>query len=198
MTNQHKKNRRAILIIFGLSIIPFCFAWYLSNNPNLVAKGTSNGELVTPVITTERAEMIGFDAFSTENIKELTGHWLLVNVIPNQDCNTLCVDAIHKTKQLRLMLNKDLTRVRRMVLLFKDSNPELAKSWWLDDTRLLHIKPTQSLVNKLEKIRKGTVAEGILFLMDPLGNIMMQYESGFDPYEVKRDLKKLLRISQIG
>ncbi len=198
MTNQHQKNKRAILIIFGLSIIPFCFAWYLSNNPDLVAKGTSNGELVVPVITTERAEMVGFDEFSTKNIKELVGHWLLVNVIPNQDCNALCVDAIHKTKQLRLMLNKDLTRVRRMVLLFKESDPELAKSWWQDDTRLLHIKPTQSLITKLEKIRKGTVVEGMLFLIDPLGNIMMQYEAEFDPYEVKRDLKKLLRISQIG
>lgn len=36
------------------------------------------------------------------------------------------------------------------------------------------------------------------FLMDPLGNIMMQYESGFDPYKVKSDLHKLLKISQIG
>ena len=198
MTNQHKKNRRSILIIFGLSIIPFCFAWYLSNNPELVAKGTSNGELVIPVITTERAEMIGFDTFSSENIKELVGHWLLVNVIPNQDCNALCVDAIHKTKQLRLMLNKDLTRVRRLVLLFKESDPKLVNNWWQDDTRLLHIKPTGSLVTKLEGIRKGGVAEGMLFLIDPLGNIMMQYEAGFDPYKVKRDLKKLLRISQIG
>lgn len=198
MTNQHKKNRRSILIIFGLSIIPFCFAWYLSKNPSLVAKGTSNGELVIPVITTERVEMTGFDTFSSENIKELLGHWLLVNVIPNQDCNALCIDAIHKTKQLRLMLNKDLTRVRRLVLLFKESDPELAKNWWQNDTRLLHIKPTLSLVTKLEGIRKGAVADGMLFLIDPLGNIMMQYEAGFDPYEVKRDLKKLLRISQIG
>ncbi len=198
MTNQHQKNKRAILIIFGLSIIPFCFAWYLSNNPELVAKGTSNGELVIPIITTERSEMTGFDEFSSKNIKELMGRWLLVNVIPNQDCNVLCVDAIHKTKQLRLMLNKDLTRVRRIVLLFKDSDPELAKRWWQEDTRLLHLKPTQSLIKKLETIRKGRVAEGMLFLIDPLGNIMMQYEPEFDPYKVKRDLKKLLRISQIG
>ncbi len=198
MINQQQKNRRVILIIFGLSIIPFCIAWYLSNNPKLVATGTNNGELIIPVITTERTEMIGFDEFSKQNINELRGHWLLANVIPNAGCNSLCLDAIHKTKQLRLMLNKDLTRVRRLVLLFKESDPEVAKSWWKDDTRLLHIKPTQSLISKFESIRKGAVAEGMLFLIDPLGNIMMQYEPEFDPYKVKRDLKKLLRISQIG
>ena len=34
--------------------------------------------------------------------------------------------------------------------------------------------------------------------MDPMGNLMMQYEPGFDPYKVKSDLMHLLRISQIG
>ncbi|MDQ7091921.1 MAG: hypothetical protein Q9M50_15025 [Methylococcales bacterium] len=198
MTKQQQQNRRSILIIFGLTFIPFCIAWFLSNNPDLVRSGSSNGELVTPVITTERAEFTGFDEFSKQNISELAGHWLLVNIIPNKTCNLVCVDAMHKTKQLRLMLNKDLTRVRRIVLVFKDSDPQLAKTWWQEDTRLLHIKPTPSLITKLETIRKGTVAEGMLFLIDPLGNIMMQYDPKFDPYAVKRDLKKLLRISQIG
>jgi hypothetical protein len=34
--------------------------------------------------------------------------------------------------------------------------------------------------------------------MDPLGNLMMKYAPGFDPYKVRNDLSKLLRISQIG
>jgi hypothetical protein len=38
----------------------------------------------------------------------------------------------------------------------------------------------------------------MLLLIDPLGNIMMQYEPGFDPYKVKNDLMHLLRASQIG
>jgi hypothetical protein len=40
--------------------------------------------------------------------------------------------------------------------------------------------------------------EGMLFLIDPLGNLMMQYEAGFNTYKVKDDLMHLLRISQIG
>lgn len=198
MTEQQRKNRRAILIIFGMSIIPFCIAWYLSKNPDLVSTGTNNGILITPPIMTERSEMSGFDEFSSENMKELSGRWLLVNIIPNAECIKECLEAIHKSKQLRLMLNKDLTRVRRVALLFKDSDPETAKTWWQDDTRLLRVKPAQSLIAKFEKIKKGKIPDGMLFLMDPFGNIMMQYELGFDPYKVKSDLSKLLRISQIG
>lgn len=198
MTNQ-QQNRRTILIIFGLSIIPFGIAWYLSSHPQWVTMGTNNGQLIIPVVTTERTEMTAFDTFSKHNKKELSAHWLLVNIIPDKHCNALCIEAIYKTRQLRLMLNKDLTRVRRVVLLFKDNGLEITKnSWWQEDTRLLHFKPTASLITKFEQIIKGSVAEGMLFLIDPLGNIMMYYEPKFDPYKVKRDLKKLLTISQIG
>lgn len=181
-----------------MSVIPFGIAWYMSNDTSWMAGGTNNGQLITPPVTTERNEFIGHDKFSTENLKELPGHWVLLNVIANSDCNAVCQQAIHKTKQLRLMMNKDLTRIRRAVLIVPEVNVEVAKQWWKEDARLLKIKPSGSLAAKLKAIRGADVPEGMLFLMDPLGNIMMQYEPKFDPYKVKRDLKKLLRISQIG
>lgn len=196
MTNQQRQNRRTILMLFGMTIIPFCIAWYFSTLPP--SKTTNNGELVTPVVATEKSDFIGFDKFSADNIGELSGHWLVANVIPEQDCRQLCQDAIYKSKQLHLMLNKDLTRVRRVVILLNNSDPQQAASWWHNDTRLLKFKGSAALIGKIKQIRKGVVPDGMLFLIDPLGNIMMQYEPGFDPYKVEKDLKKLLNVSQIG
>ncbi|MCK5829496.1 MAG: hypothetical protein KAH20_04270 [Methylococcales bacterium] len=198
MNEQHNKNRRTIVLLFSMTLIPFCIAWYMSSNVNWIGNGTNNGQLITPPVTTKRSEFIGADEFSVQNIKELNGHWILLNVLPNKGCNTLCIEAIHKTKQLRLMMNKDLVRIRRAAIILSEVNMELAKNWWKDDTRLLKLNPSASLVQKLKKIRKTGVPEGMLFLMDPLGNLMMQYDPGFDPYKVKKDLGKLLRISQIG
>jgi hypothetical protein len=196
MINQQRKNRITILALFGMSIIPFGIAWYLSTLPP--TKTTNNGELVIPVVSTEKAEFVGFDEFSQANLNELTGHWLVVNVIPGLDCKQICLDAMYKSKQLHLMLGKDLTRVRRVVLLLRDSDKKQAEKWWVNDTRLLRIKARNSLSTKLMQIAKGQLADGTLFLIDPLGNIMMQYQSGFDPYKVEKDLKKLLNVSQIG
>ncbi|MEE9338178.1 MAG: hypothetical protein V3U87_08865 [Methylococcaceae bacterium] len=198
MNQQQKKNRRTIILLFSMSIIPFCIAWYLAGNVSWIGNGTNNGKLIIPAITTERNELVGFDEFSKLNMTELNGHWVLVNVIPNKGCNELCIEAIHKTKQLRLMMNKDLVRIRRVVIVFPEVKDDLAQTWWKDDLRLLRAKPTQTLVQKLKKIRNAAIPEGMLFLMDPLGNLMMQYDPGFDPYKVKKDLGKLLRISQIG
>jgi hypothetical protein len=245
MIDQQKKNRILILAIFGMTIIPFLIAWGLKENPGLVKGTTNSGRLIIPPVSTERADFTGFDKFSIENMGELPGHWLIVNVIPNTGCNEVCLDALLKTKQLRLMLNKELPRTRRIVIVFKDPSVEAASQWWLKDTllwrlrrsenkqdkalflsllreenriddalttklianenrefalnsELIRVKPDTALVKKITDIRQGNIPDGMLFLMDPLGNLMMQYEPGFDTYKVRDDLMHLLRISQIG
>jgi len=245
MINQQKKNRLFILLIVGMSIIPFLIAWGLKQNPALLTKKTNHGWLITPPITTKRSDFIGFDTFSAENIGELPGHWLIVNLIPTEHCQENCLDALLKTRQLRLMLNKDLPRTRRVVMMYKKIAPELAGQWWLKDallwrlrreenkdeqqlfanllreenkiddqlvvkligaenkahalnSDLIRVIPNDLLQKKIAELRNGSVPDGMLFLMDPLGNLMMQYEPGFDPYQVKSDLMHLLRISQVG
>jgi len=243
--NQQKKNRLLILAIFGMTIIPFLIAWGFKEYPGLVKGTTNSGQLIIPPVTIERTDFTGFDAFSVENIGELAGHWLIVNVIPNTGCNENCLDALLKTKQLRLMLNKELPRTRRVVIVFKEPATETASQWWLKDTllwrlrrtenkednaiflsllheenkldnalieklignenrefalnsELIRVKLSAGLAKKIADIRQGTVPDGMLFLIDPLGNLMMQYEPGFNTYKVKDDLMHLLRISQIG
>jgi hypothetical protein len=245
MINQQMKNRLLILAIFGMTIIPFLIALVLKENPGLVKGTTNSGQLIIPPVSTERTDFKGFDPFSVENMKELAGHWLIVNVIPDTGCNEICLDALLKTKQLRLMLNKELPRTRRVVIVFKEPATEKASQWWLKDTllwrlrrsenkednalllsllreenkmddalieklignenrefalnsELIRVKPGAGLAKKIADIRGGPVPDGMLFLIDPMGNLMMQYEPGFNIYKVKDDLMHLLRISQIG
>jgi hypothetical protein len=198
MSNPKIKNRLFILLLFGMAIMPFLLAWLLNGKAPFIAGKTNKGQLITPVVATERSDLMGLDSFSADNITELKGHWVVLNVVPLADCSKICLEAIHKTKQLRLMLNKDLTRTRRAVVFFKDVKPEVANQWLQDDKVLLKLKPSAALATKIAEIRRGSIPDGMLLLMDPLGNLMMQYEPGFDPYKVKSDLMHLLRISQIG
>lgn len=196
MTCQKRKNQTIIIVIFALALVPFALAWYLVGNTKVVI-GTNNGRLITPPITTSAQHFIGFDEFSSQNMQQLRGRWVLINVMPSDNCQELCQQAIHKTKQLRLMMGKDLTRIRRLLILPAADNKLLAK-WLEDDPRLLKAKLTPAITQKLHKITGGNILDGAVFLMDPLGNLMMQYPTNFDPYNIKKDMKKLLRISQIG
>lgn len=198
MNKQLQRNRILILGIFAMSIIPVIIAWVLFLNPDWLGDKINLGKLIIPPVPTERNDLLGIDTFSKANMKELPGHWIMINLIPKQECAENCQEAIHKTKQLRLMLNKELVRTRRLVILLTNVDSDVFKKIWSADGRLLRARPSQNLLDKLLEIRKGVVPDGMLLIMDPLGNLMMQYDPGFDPYDVKKDLKKLLKISQIG
>lgn len=198
MTDQKKKNQRTIIILALMTIIPFSIAWYLTKDADFRPGATNNGDLIIPLITTERSDLQGIDPFSIDNIDELKGHWVMLNIIPRKECNKVCVDAIHASKQIRLMINKDLTRTRRAVIVMQGERQASYQPWWDEDERLLKLRPTADLAVKVKALLGADMADGQLILMDPLGNLMMQYKSGFDPYAVKQDVKKLLRISQIG
>ncbi|PPC92135.1 MAG: hypothetical protein CTY34_01165 [Methylobacter sp.] len=196
--NQQKRNRILIMVIFAMSIIPFMIAWGLKENPQLLPQtGVNNGKLIAPPILTAQSDYTGFDPFSANNLGELSGHWLIANLLPNANCNDICLQALYKSKQLQLMLNKELTRTRRIAIILKPVNPEQVSSWWQDDPRLIRIRPSSAFSEKLQAIHNDA-SDGTLLLIDPLGNVMMQYKAGFDPYKVKNDLMHLLKISQIG
>ena len=154
--------------------------------------------MIVPIITTEKADLSGMDTFTRENIAELGGHWVILNFIVGSECDQLCLDSIHATKQIRLMLNKDLTRVRRALIVMGGKQEKSFASWWEEDLRLLKLQASSGLLKKIKTFKSEGIANGGIIIMDPLGNLMMYYDANFDPYAVKGDLKKLLRISQIG
>ncbi len=198
MNKRENRNKWVVLIIFGMTIVPFVMAWLLGGKATFIDGQINNGRLITPAVTTNRSDLTGIDPFSVSNIGELEGRWVMLNVLPEADCNAGCLEAVYKTKQLHLMMNKDLLRIRRAVVVLKDVKPEVLAQWFSEDNRLLKVKPSVELSRKIIAISDGHIPDGMLLLMDPLGNLMMKYDPGFDPYKVKSDLMHLLRISQIG
>ncbi len=179
-----------------MSIVPFGIAWYLAENPDKVSLGTNNGDLIIPPITTERNEFSGYDNFSSENIGELQGHWVMINFLSDGQCPQVCQEALFKTRQISLMMGKDIARIRRLAIVSIKTEQAFPKEWQ-DDARLLKVYVSDTLREKLSQISGGS-EQGMLIIMDPLGNLMMKYPAGYDPYKVRNDLSKLLRISQIG
>lgn len=196
--NPQNKNKRTIIIIFASALLPFMVAWYLATNAVWNGNQSNHGELIIPPITSNISEFIGVDDFSQKNLGEIKGRWVLITVIGGTECHSLCQQATHKTQRLRLMLGKELSRIRRLLIVHSQMDAKAARMWRQQDPRLLMATPTPSLVQKLNTISQTGGGKDALLLMDPLGNLMLQYKLDFDPYKVKSDLEKLLRISQIG
>jgi len=172
-------------------------AWYLASNPGALRLGTNNGDLITPPQTTQPDDFKGADNFSSEHFNELQGHWVLVNVVQQAECLQVCLDSLHKSRQITLMMGKDIARIRRLALLEAGTTVQILTQEWQDDARLIKASASPRLVEAVTRV-VGKLEPGMLVIMDPLGNLMMKYAVGYDPYKVRNDLSKLLRISQIG
>lgn len=199
-TANLSRNRRVIVLIALICIIPFAIAWYLAKNPHLVeGRQKSNyGHLISPARPFDYGEFFQQPITPAESLPEIKGRWVLVQVSASPVCNDICKQTAYKTGQIRLMLNKEISRVRRLLLLPGEGAATSIKDLGAVDPTLLIAGLPDTLNLRLQDAVGAPLADGMVVIMDPFANVMMWYEPGFDPYGALRDLQRLLKISQIG
>jgi hypothetical protein len=105
---------------------------------------------------------------------------------------------LYNTRQVRAALGADRERVQR-VFLAKGACCDLE---WLHAQQpdLVTVQASAAaapLTTILEHAGRGPSADRV-YLVDPLGNLMMCYAADARPKGMLEDLKKLLRLSHVG
>lgn len=187
---------RAILLLIALTaVVPFLVAWYYAQHPELIEKTSNYGTLVVPVQTLPQDRLLAQPFSDPQRVEEVKGRWVLLQVT-HDGCGAVCKDALHRTHQGWLMLNKEMLRVRR-VLLVNDAKTASQATIQQDDA-LVPAGTDAGVLKTLEAALGGPVPEGAIFLVDPLMNVALWYAPSFDPYQLVKDIKHLLKASQIG
>jgi hypothetical protein len=128
----------------------------------------------------------------------LRGKWVML-MVAGGECPTACTDRLYHLRQVRLTTGKDRDRVTR-VWLIPDAEPlstMVIREY--DGTEMLRADPSE-----LERWLPADAGEpprayaDHIYIVDPLGNLMMRFPANADPNITKRDLAKLLRASRIG
>jgi len=125
----------------------------------------------------------------------LKGKWVMLQV-SEADCPPPCEKRLFEMRQLRLAQGKEMDRIERVWLITDDKPLETVLMREYDGTRLLRVRP-DSLKAWLPTEPDTTVADHI-YMIDPLGNLMMRFPKDGDPNKVKKDVAKLLKASRIG
>ncbi|MDH3642043.1 MAG: hypothetical protein OES38_08090 [Gammaproteobacteria bacterium] len=137
---------------------------------------TNHGQFVAP------ARILGdFDIrAASEPLANETGTWWLW-VLTTAECGGECERALHQLRQLHILLNKDANRVRRALV--TDGGHQQPHP---DYPELLR------LTGSLEGLATG------IYIVDPIGNLVLFYPLADAGAPVLEDLKRLLKVSQIG
>jgi len=122
-------------------------------------------------------------------------HWSLVYV-GDGACATDCREALYVMRQARLALNNDMTRVERVFLVASGCCDRGFLAREHPGLQVLDAGAAQARTLLARFPAEGR--EHTLFVVDPLGNLVMSYDARQDPRGLLQDLEKLLRLSHIG
>lgn len=122
------------------------------------------------------------------------GHWTLL-MVDSGRCEASCQTKLWQMRQLRLTQGKDADRVSRAWLVDDGETPapELLREY--GGTVLIPGEGGGGLAGRLPAERSP---RDHLYLVDPLGNLMMRFPRDADPNRIKKDLIQLLKVSRIG
>ena len=118
---------------------------------------------------------------------ELRGKWVLVT-FDAAACDAYCERKLYIARQVRRAQGKDMERIERLWVLTDAGKPRAEALAASEGTRVARI-PAESF--------PGTPTDHI-YVVDPLGNLMMRFPRDPDPSRVIKDLQRLLKYSRFG
>lgn len=126
-------------------------------------------------------------------LSQLRGKWVLVSVDSGR-CDAYCGRKLLYMRQLRLTQGKEMQRVERAWLLNDDAAPGTETIAPYRGTWLVRAAGT----GLLERFPARGATADYIYLVDPLGNLMMRFPRDPDPRLMVKDLTRLLKTSRIG
>ena len=128
-------------------------------------------------------------------LEQLAGKWIMLKV-GGAECAPACKEQLTEMRQWRLMQGKNMDRIER-VWLVTDDKPLDAMA--IREYEGMHVlrAPLDAVAAWLPA-EAGSSASQHIYLIDPLGNLMMRFPANPDKRKVYKDIAKLLKASAIG
>ena len=179
-----------VLLVCASPVVASYFMYYVVR-----PEGRRNfGELIDPQRPLPALTTQTLDGKSGE-LTALKNQWLLLSVASGA-CDTRCEQNLYFQRQLRESLGREKERLDRVWLVNDDMAVRQALLPALASATVLRVQPAD-LARWLEPA-PGKRLQDHLYLVDPLGNLMMRFPADMDAEaaaKAKRDLDRLLRAA---
>ena len=142
-------------------------------------------------------------------LSEFKGQWVLVT-FDGGACADTCLKKLHNMRQVRTALGRERERVERVWLITDEAPLATMTMREYDGTRMLRtgasgasalpgaIAAAFASGEKAGRAALGATLNDHIYLIDPLGNLVLRFPKNEEPGRMKKDLDRLLKYSRIG
>ncbi|HSH73963.1 MAG TPA: hypothetical protein VK974_12980 [Methylophilaceae bacterium] len=199
-SDKQKKHGRWILVLLVLFFAVPLLLVMLMHHFQWHPQGNSYGELISPAIALQIP-----DGLMDANGKPVTAtvwhdKWSMVYI--SNECADTCIERLHSMRQLHASFAKDIDRIQRVFISPTEASARLQKEY--PDLVIIN-QPVLELPNlisqfgrNLEGVGASIAPDDRIYLVDPLGNLMMSYPVTIPVAEIRKDMQRLLRYSWAG
>jgi len=197
-----KKKHIQMGLLVLVFLVPPLLSYVLFFSGYRPDSSVNHGELVTPARPVEKdtgMRSIDGDPFRFAGPPP---KWTLF-YLGGRQCDAACGDGLYKIQQVRLTQGREMGRVRSVTVLPADVPREEIEKVKADFPGVVVVLATEETYAGLtDQFQKGEAATlqgiGRVYIVDPIGNVMMSYPPEADPTGMKTDLKRLLKVSKLG
>ena len=190
-------HRIKFLALIAVFLSPFIGGWMALYVFDIKPVSGNYGTLITPV------KKLDWPRLETLDGKTYDGgfgrKWTLV-LFAGDDCAELCRSNLFYMRQLRTLLGRDTLRLQNVLISAQPLSAEM--QIYLQEFPNLKVVQDYrdpALFRQFDLPGMGAVGSTPkMYLVDPDHNLMMNYPAEIDQNRVLEDIKKLLKLSQIG
>lgn len=204
-TSRKPRSIWPLILIVLLCLAPVVFAVLAYYVPSLGLRptGTSNyGTLVQPQRPMPDAQALPLASLDGQpfDLNSLRGKWLLVSA-DSGACPESCVKKLFILRNSHASQGKNVDRLARIWFLTDKAEVDGQILEAYKGTHMLRADPARLaafLAPQASPAELEAALKAPMWIIDPLGNLMMQFPADADPISVRDDISKLIRNSRIG
>jgi peroxiredoxin len=186
---------RPLYLVLIVCIIPVV-ASYLAYYVFQPASRTNYGALIDPQVAVPPLSLTRLDGTSFD-LASLRGEWVMLTV-DRAECAEPCQKKLWNMRQVRTATGKERDRIERVFLIVDDAPTTTLLLREYEGTHFVRAS-AKELGGFLALPQEGSaVLEDCVWLIDPLGHLMLRWPKAADPTRMKKDMDKLLSASRIG
>jgi len=195
---QVRRGRRTAFLLFSLGFGPLIIATIMFYTGWLNPTGhTNNGVLLDPVVP---VSALNLESSTGAPLAERFGpevvdpNWMLI--VAAGECGDQCEQLLYLARQVNVALGKNAHRVSRAAVL--GDVPADLQARLPEEYSSMEILVPAAGTPPAWPAGVDPASEPRILVVDPFGNIMMHYGSEHTGEDMLEDLKRLLKLSQIG